>query len=94
MHRLPDVIHLEIFRHGETGWMIAISHDIPGLHVRGRSEKEIGKHVFDLLRTRLNDLIARRFSDFVAPAGYESYGEYSFDVKTGTAVKIPAEGIA
>jgi hypothetical protein len=41
MRTIPDTIRITLMTHRKSGLMVAVSPDVPGLYVHGKSEEEI-----------------------------------------------------
>jgi len=45
MRKIPETIRITVMLHQKSGLMVAISPDVPGLYVHGKSEEDIKERI-------------------------------------------------
>lgn len=53
---LPELVTIDVFKHKETGLLLATSPELTGLYVHGRNSEEMNERVLAAIKAIINDL--------------------------------------
>lgn len=84
MRTIPESIDVVVYRHAETGMMVAVSPDMPGMYVHGDTDEEINQRVPQAIRALVEADKKRaevRAANLSPPAGFAKHGKYSFNLE-------------
>lgn len=84
MRTIPETINVVLFTHDQSGLMVAVSPDVPGLYVHGKSEEEINSRIPIALRALAEadqKLAADRVKGLTPPEGFHLKGEYQLGLQ-------------